>query len=115
MWSDNETDLDLLNVTYLVSAVTETVLNPSLLPITVGVFGDWGSGKSSILRMVREEFKDKKDILCISFNGWLFEGYEDAKAALMGTILDEIRSSRKLSVKAKKLFGKLAKRYEFFS
>ena len=115
MWSDNETELDLLNVTYLVSAVTETVLNSNLLPITVGIFGDWGSGKSSILKMARKKLEENKDVLCLSFNGWLFEGYEDAKAALMGTILDEIRDKRTLGPKAKELVAKLAKRVNWFS
>jgi len=114
MWSDNETDLDLLNVTYLVSAVTRTVLDANLLPITVGVFGDWGSGKSSILTMARKELEGLSDVLCLSFNGWLFEGYEDAKVALMGTILDEIRSKRTLGPKAKELITKLAKRVDLF-
>ncbi|MEK7400593.1 MAG: P-loop NTPase fold protein, partial [Candidatus Poribacteria bacterium] len=114
MWTDNETDLDLLNVTYLVSAVTSTVLNTSLLPITVGIFGDWGSGKSSILRMAQKELECYNDVLCLSFNGWLFEGYEDAKGALMGTILDEIRDKRTLGPKAKELIAKLLKRVDLF-
>jgi predicted KAP-like P-loop ATPase len=114
MWSDNETDLDLLNVAYLVSAITETVLRINLLPITVGVFGDWGSGKSSIVRMAQKELGEHDDAFCLSFNGWLFEGYEDAKVALMGTILDEIRDKRKLGPKAKELITKLAKRVDLF-
>jgi predicted KAP-like P-loop ATPase len=115
MWSDNEADLDLLNITYLVSAVIDTVQNPNLLPITVGVFGDWGSGKSSILMMARKELEGEEDVLCLSFNGWLFEGYEDAKAALMGAILDGIREQRTLGPKAKELIGKLVKRVNWFS
>ena len=64
----------------------------------------------------------EKNILCIKFNGWLFEGYEDAKVALIGTILDEINKKKRLSKKATdklkelyenidyiKLFSKLAK------
>jgi len=114
MWSDNETELDLLNVTYLVSAVTSTILNTNLLPITMGVFGDWGSGKSSILRMAQKELEGHDDVLCLSFNGWLFEGYEDAKAVLLGTILDEIHDKRTLGPKAKELIAKLLKRVNLF-
>jgi predicted KAP-like P-loop ATPase len=60
------------------------------LPTTIGVFGDWGSGKSSLLKMVEKTTSQEKGILTINFNGWLFEGFEDAKTALMGTILDMI-------------------------
>jgi hypothetical protein len=60
------------------------------LPVTVGVFGDWGSGKSTVMNLAREALDREDDILCVHFNGWLFEGYEDAKAAILGTILDKL-------------------------
>src|SRR5438034_7681787 len=91
MWSDNETDIDLLQFKYLASSVTRIVKTPHLLPTTIGVFGDWGSGKSSLLKMVQKELATDPILLCLSFNGWLFEGFEDAKTALMGTILDSIQ------------------------
>ena len=90
MWSDNETSLDLVNVQHLVGAVTGIAQAPHLQPVTIGVFGPWGSGKSSVMKMVREDVEAKKGVVCVTFNGWLFEGYDDAKAALMGTILDEL-------------------------
>lgn len=110
MWPDNETTLDLLNVRHLVGAVTGIVRNKRVLPVTVGVFGDWGSGKSSVAAMVREELNKDPKVLCVWFNGWRFEGYEDAKAALMGTILDEIRDQRNALDKAKDVFLRLVRR-----
>jgi hypothetical protein len=91
MWSDNEAVIDLLNVQHLVGAVLRVVKDERLDPVTVGVYGDWGSGKSSVIRLLREEIADEPDLLCVYFNGWRFEGYEDAKAALATTILEEIR------------------------
>lgn len=38
--------------------------------------------------------------MVLSFNGWLFEGYEDAKTGLMGTILEELLSHRNFLRKA---------------
>lgn len=118
MWSDNEADVDLLGFHHLSAAVLSIVRDPSLLPATVGVYGDWGSGKSSLMRMVREELEKEEGVLVLSFNGWLFEGYEDAKTALMGTIVDEIVSRRKLASsakeKAKRLGFKLIKKIQVF-
>src|SRR3954469_5428346 len=98
MWSDNEADHDLLGFQHLVTSVCSIVKNESLLPATIGVFGDWGSGKSSLLQMVQAKLEavdqDKKDVLVLTFNGWIFEGYEDARTALMSTILDEVASKR---------------------
>jgi KAP family P-loop domain len=110
MWSDNESDVDLLGFDYLVTAITSIIGNEALLPATIGVYGDWGSGKSSLLKRTQVELEKEKDVLVLSFTGWLFEGYEDAKTALMGTILDEIVAKRTLDSKAKHLVGNLLKR-----
>ncbi len=114
MWSDNETSTDLLQVKYLASGIVQIINSPTLLPTTIGVFGDWGSGKSSLLKMVQTELEADADIMALNFSGWLFEGYEDAKTALMGTILDAIRdqatANQTLGEKAEALLEKLQKR-----
>jgi hypothetical protein len=116
MWSDNETEIDLLGFEHLVTAVASIVNNDALLPATVGVYGDWGSGKSSLLKMIARQFEGKEGILLLSFNGWLFEGFDDAKTALMGTILDEIISRRLVGTEvkegAKRLGWKLLKQID---
>ncbi len=77
--------IDLLGYRHLVGALLSIAQADRLLPATIGVFGDWGSGKSSLIRMACEAIKDEKTLV-ISFNGWLFEGYEDAKTAIMGKL-----------------------------
>ena len=42
MWPDHETETDLVGFRHLVSAFTDIANNKSLLPATIGVFGDWG-------------------------------------------------------------------------
>ena len=110
MWSDNESEVDLLGFQHYLSVINSIINNQALLPTTIGVYGDWGSGKSTLLKMLEEQFKDSSDVLVVSFNGWLFEGYEDAKTALMGTILDEIADNKTLTTKAKQCISKLIKR-----
>ena len=99
MWADNETSEDLLGFKVHADLLINVINDESVLPITIGVFGDWGSGKSSILQIVKEEFDkdDDKDSLCIYFNGWTFEGYDDAKAALHNSILKEMEDNKKIS------------------
>jgi predicted KAP-like P-loop ATPase len=106
MWADRETLVDLINVQHLVATITDVVANEKLLPTTIGVFGDWGSGKSSLVAMARQELEKSEGVLCITFDGSLFEGYEDAKAALMSTILEEIRDKQSLKADAQETVRK---------
>ncbi len=112
MWSDNETNADCIDYSHLISAITGIIDNPNLMPCSIGVFGDWGSGKSSLMRMVEESYNGQKDVLVIRFNGWLFEGYEDAKTVLMGRIVDEIILRRTITEKAKKAAARLLKKID---
>lgn len=112
MWADNETSEDLLGFKVHADLLIEIVNDESILPITIGVFGDWGSGKSSILQIVKENFDsvENKDSLCIYFNGWTFEGYDDAKAALLNSILKELEDNKKLSAEARDAIKEKAKK-----
>jgi hypothetical protein len=95
VWADNETAVDLLGFDYLVDALVVVLTEPRLLPVTVGVSGDWGSGKSSLMAMARARLEDGEDqgpYVCVSFSPWRFESYEDVKAALMTAVLDALRA-----------------------
>lgn len=109
MWKDSETAVDYLNFDYIINTVIKIVLDDELSPSSIGLYGDWGSGKSSLMRMVDERLKNMNDdsILTVRFNGWLFEGYEDAKTALCGTILEKIHDERGVSDKIKDNVKKL--------
>lgn len=113
MWNDNETRSDSIDYNHLIGAVTGIIDNPALLPCSIGIFGDWGSGKSSLMGMVEDKYKNTPDVLIIRFNGWLFEGYEDAKTVLMGRIVDEIIDKRTFTEKAIKLGVKLLQKIDW--
>lgn len=114
MWKDSETNIDYLSFDYLVKAVEDIVMDDTLTPSTIGVYGDWGSGKSSLMQMVEKALveKYKKEVVCIHFNGWLFEGYEDAKTAFCGTILEELRKHKTIPSKVKGQITSLLKKID---
>ena len=109
--ADNETAVDLLYYEAVAKTVVRVVSEKSDEPLSVGVHGDWGAGKSSILMMVEQTFKDDERVLCIRFNGWLFQGFDDAKTVLIETIVEELMKSRSGSQKVidqgKKLYRRI--------
>lgn len=113
MWNDNETYEDLIDFKYLKTSINDIIKQDHLLPSTIGVFGDWGSGKSSLIKMIEEDHKTNDNDLIIKFNGWLFEGYEDAKVALLETLLDEIIKARSWDKKAYKYISRLVTRVKW--
>src|SRR3984957_15415902 len=98
--ADNETRLDLLNNEAIAITIVELLRERQAQPITVGVHGDWGAGKSSILEMIEVRFFDDADVLCLKFNGWRFQGFEDAKIALIEGIVTGLLEKRPLLNKA---------------
>lgn len=98
--ADNETRVDLLNNEAIASTITATLRDHAQQPLTIGVHGDWGAGKSSILEMVEDQLKTDTGVLCLKFNGWRFQGFEDAKIALIEGIVTGLLEKRPALTKA---------------
>lgn len=109
MWKDSEAEIDFLDFDYLIGVLKDIIDNEDLLPATIGVYGDWGSGKSSLIKLAINDFEENEDIVCLNFNAWLFESYEDAKASLLGSILDKICEEKTLTQKATNIVNGLYK------
>jgi predicted KAP-like P-loop ATPase len=91
MWPDNEADRDFLNFTGVADTVGEIIVQASGRPISVGISGAWGVGKSSMIKLVRRSLMQRTgigtgDFVFVEFNAWLYQGYDDARAALMDVI-----------------------------
>lgn len=90
MWSDNETAVDLCGFVYLVDQLEVVLAKPELRPLTVGLSGGWGSGKSSLMRMTQEHLERNEKNVCCSFSPWRYEDYDDIKHSLMVAVLDQL-------------------------
>lgn len=88
MWSDIETKSDYLNYLEVAEVVSEILLDPAMRPVSVGIFGTWGTGKSSLLNLIEADLKRRAndDVIVIRFDAWLYQGFDDARAALMDVI-----------------------------
>lgn len=112
MWSDNETGEDFLNFTAVAETAAEMILSANGQPLSIGVSGSWGVGKSSMIRLVRQSLKEKGQdkYLFVEFNAWLYQGYDDARAALMDVIARELLEHAKKTETGVETAKKLLKR-----
>lgn len=92
--ADNETDIDYLYYEPVARTVVRLIKEKAGEAITIGLHGDWGAGKSSSLMMIQKAFDADDGTLCVRFNGWLFEGYDDAKAVLIEEIVAKLLEKR---------------------
>lgn len=115
MWIDNASQVDILFYEPYADVIAEIAQNPEYKPLTIGVFGIWGAGKSTLLNLVEQKIpngnKDKKNI-CVNINAWTFEGYEDAKVAVIECMLRELKEKAPEGL-GKKILN-LLKRVDYF-
>ena len=62
MWSDNETTQDLLGYQVHADLLKKIILNDDMLPISIGVFGNWGSGKSSLMLLLQKSLHEWENL-----------------------------------------------------
>jgi hypothetical protein len=110
---DHETKVDLLNNEAISRTIVRLIKETPERPMTIGVHGDWGAGKSSILVMIEEAFLNDERMLCIKFNGWQFQGFEDAKIAVIEGIVTELIASRSLMTKASEEVKNILRRIDW--
>jgi len=111
--SDNETKVDLLNNEAIAKTIIKLLKDQPQTPVTVGVHGDWGAGKSSILEMIDDSLKDESKVLSIKVNSWRFQGFEDAKIALIESIVTGLIERRPMLSKAGDLVKDTFKRIDW--
>lgn len=116
MWHDNETTTDYLNFGVVADACAKLLQQARGHPISVGISGGWGVGKSSLVRMVASRLNvdadpEKNTYVVVTFNPWLYQDFEGARSALLQMVGDEVlrraAADEELTKKAKKLLQRI--------
>lgn len=114
MWHDVETTKDLLNFTVVANTAAQLVQESDGQPISIGISGNWGTGKSSLVKMIGKSLKDSDSTsnpkyVFLEFNAWLYQGYDDARTALLQSVADKLiieAKNRKSNIDKAKEFAK---------
>ena len=120
MWPDNETERDYLNFSTVSDTVAEIVVQAQGRPISIGVSGAWGTGKSSMIRLIQASLSHRAsgledtEFVFVQFNAWLYQGYDDARAALMEVIASRLETAAREQDKPTDKAKALLKRINWF-
>jgi hypothetical protein len=81
------------------------VATATSLPLTVGIFGAWGSGKSSFMRMWEDHLSSGSLTHTLWFNPWKYDRKVEVWSALIQSLLAEMQEegSESLATRARRL------------
>jgi len=92
---DNPAEIDKLNYSIYVNTLSEIVLKTKIeeTPLTIGIHGAWGSGKTSLMKMLQKDLGT--GIKSLWFNAWEYDKTDNIWAALFQSILNEMDQKNK--------------------
>lgn len=117
LWSDEPTSQDLLSFKAVAATVVDAVLEDDLDPIAIGLSGAWGSGKTSVLELVKAEAERRSEssktrVLVVPTQPWGYDPSVGPKESLISEVLAALSAEIDESVgeDAKKTLRKLVRK-----
>ena len=101
LWDDNPSPVDLLGFEDMAAPVLGALSNEHLDPVCVGVFGPWGSGKTTVIQLIQKRLEEKDDTIVVYTQPWSYDPATDPKATLIGEVLGAVQEQLDDSVKTR--------------
>ena len=102
--NDQPTDKDSLDFTPYVETLAD-IAQTGNTPLTIGVFGTWGSGKTSLMKMVKKNLPD--DFTVAWFDAWKYDKEETLWRAFLLSVLTSLKESAQKAGRPTEEFEKM--------
>ncbi|MCG8524998.1 MAG: KAP family NTPase, partial [Opitutales bacterium] len=99
--ADGAARVDFLNRSELIDSLAGMLAQENQqTPLTIGLFGHWGAGKSSVMQMLQEKLTDpeylkSQEFLFSWFNCWEYEHTENIQAGLAQEVVEGLMGDGK--------------------
>lgn len=129
LWSDEPAAVDFLAARAIAETVADAVLDDALDPLSLGLSGPWGSGKTTVLKLVEEDLKargtEDDKVVVVPTDPWRYDPSVGAKESIIADVLDALsKELREVAVQdaaagggkvrnAKDLLARLSKRVDW--
>ncbi|MGZ8631343.1 MAG: P-loop NTPase fold protein [Actinomycetota bacterium] len=71
----------------VVAPVLQAIGSPELDPVTIGIHGPWGGGKSTILGLIDDSLAGDDRYLVVRTDPWEYSDHGDVKGAVIAEVL----------------------------
>ncbi|MBA7662598.1 hypothetical protein ES703_70627 [subsurface metagenome] len=100
---------DLLGREKFIGDLYKEITNlPFTDPFIFGLYGSWGEGKTSVINLLRNKFKENENFLTVNFDPWHFKD-EDAILAAFYSQIEQALSQRFVFPGLKRIFTRYQK------
>ena len=122
LWSDEPAEVDLLAARAIAETVADAILDDAVDPLSLGLSGPWGSGKTTVLELIGADLEkrstDESKVLVVRTDPWRYDPSVGAKESIIADILDGLAAELKrrpetATSKAAALVKRLAKRVDW--
>ncbi|MDR6910645.1 hypothetical protein J2W54_002370 [Rhodococcus fascians] len=95
LWSDEPATTDLLAFNAVAETAADAIFNDALDPVAIGLSGAWGSGKTSVLELIKAEIETRSGssggkVLVVSTQPWRYDPTVGPKESLIAEVLETL-------------------------
>jgi predicted KAP-like P-loop ATPase len=70
--TDDEAEIPILDFEDFSDTMVDIIKN-SYPKFSIGIFGEWGTGKTTMMKQIQTKLKTDKSVICVWFDAWRYE------------------------------------------